>query len=88
MRKVTGKTYGEQRLRVDDTTFDNCIFDKTTLVFGGGSMPIFKGGEFRGVGLDFEGPALETIKFLRLLVLMGGRDLVRAQFELSKRGVQ
>ena len=85
MRKIAGKKYGAQRLRVDDTTFDNCIFEGTILVFGGGQMPVFRGGEFRGVGLDFDGPALETIKFLRQFVLLGGGELVNAQFQLADR---
>lgn len=85
--KIAGKNYGAERVRVDNITFENCVFDGTVLVFGGGELPHFNGGELRGIKIGFEGPALETIKFLRLLVLMGGRDLVRAQFELSDRGV-
>lgn len=85
MRTIRKKKYGLERVSVDETIFEDCIFENTVLVFEGRGTPIFRGGELRGVSLDCEGAAFETIKFLRQLVLMGGRDFVRAQFELSER---
>jgi len=85
MRQIRNKRYGAERLRVDEAAFENCEFHGTTLVIAGGAMPIFKNSEFFGIDIDFEDGALETVKFLRMLVLMGGEDMVFAHFRLAAR---
>ncbi len=55
-----------QRMR-----FENCL-----LVYQGGEVPILVDNEFVSCQWRVDGPALNSLDFFRLLVEIGGRDMV------------
>ena len=52
---------------VDDTTFIDCRFSQARLVFSGGVAPMLVNCAFQDAQFAFEGPAHNTVLFLRAM---------------------
>jgi len=55
------------RIILDDTTFTHCRFVDAQLVYAGGGPPGFVTCVFEETSFTFEGPAHNTIHFLRAM---------------------
>lgn len=89
MPKITGKTFGEIRVVVDDKDFIDCTFNGTTLVFRGGRIPTFDHCMWNGVRFDFTGPAHNMLTYLRWLRYgpPNGDKLVASLLTLDKKAI-
>ena len=67
--KETQTTVITGRVIVDDQLFESCIFRDAQLVFTGGTPPAFINCGMQGVQLVFEGPAHNTVEYLRAMAV-------------------
>lgn len=72
----------EGRVPVDGHQFVACTFEKVALVYSGGPPPSFRGCIFRDWRFTFEGPAANTVNFLRAMApkTSGLSDVIRQTF--------
>lgn len=54
------------------TRFENC-----QMVYGGGVLPAFVENEYIGCSWLLDGPAFNTMEFMKILIAMGGENLVK-----------
>jgi len=75
-QRLTGKVL------LDNTSFDDCVFQGATLVYLGGPAPSIRNCAFRDVSFEFAGPAGRTLAFLQAMSSRGSgfRDLFKASF--------
>ena len=66
--RLSGRTYGAERIILDGGTFVECTFDGTTLVYFGGKIPEVDRCRLNNVKIEFEGPAKHTVELLRWLI--------------------
>ena len=71
METITNKAFRDETISVDGKTFAGCTFNEVTFVYGGGELPTFADCLFDDVGLQFEGAAASTLKFLNGLAANG-----------------
>ncbi|HEV2901426.1 MAG TPA: hypothetical protein VGX71_27020 [Pseudaminobacter sp.] len=60
----TGKTYRGKQLSLDGKRFENCVFDRCELDYGGGIPPVLSGCSFENCSFSFSGKAAYTLAFL------------------------
>jgi hypothetical protein len=60
----TGKTYRGKQLSLDGKRFENCVFDRCELDYGGGVPPVLSGCSFENCSFSFSGKAAYTLAFL------------------------
>jgi hypothetical protein len=60
--------YMQITIRIDDREFHNCLFDRCTIVYGGGPL-VLKDNAFNDCTYTFEGAAHRTLQFLQMLGL-------------------
>lgn len=65
-REISDKIFFDQ-VETDDTLFRGVTFDGAELVYRGGAAPTFDRCRFLDVTFTFEGPAGETLDYLRML---------------------
>jgi hypothetical protein len=64
MERVENLRFEGEEIPVDGKGFANCRFVNSTLLYGGGPQPTFEGCRFENVSLQFQGEAVNTLKFL------------------------
>lgn len=81
MALYKGKEF-EGRVEVDGNVYAACIFMDVVLVYSGGEPPSFAGCVFRNWKFEFDGPASNTVNFLKSLApkRSGMSDLIRQTF--------
>jgi hypothetical protein len=65
MVEVRERSFGKEDVQTDGETFVGCIFEGTTLRYGGGPHPRFERCTLTGVNWHFNDAALRTIQFLQ-----------------------
>jgi hypothetical protein len=70
------------RIVLDNTRFEDCVFQSAVLVYAGGPPPSIRGCTFRNVSFEFAGPAGRTLAFLQALSRRssGLSDIFKASF--------
>lgn len=71
-----GKRFSDRRVDLDGQTFVDCTFERCTLVFSGGALPIFHKVTFDSCHWQLDGAARHTALFLVLLRDIGGSEVV------------
>ena len=66
--RLSGRTFGVERIILDGGTFVECTFEGTTLVYFGGKIPAVDRCRLDNVKFEFEGPAKNTVELLRWLI--------------------
>lgn len=81
MARFEGEEF-EGRVVVDGNDYVACTFMNVTLVYSGGAPPSFRGCIFREWSFSFEGPAGNTINFLKSMApqTSGFSDVIRQTF--------
>jgi hypothetical protein len=81
MARFEGQEF-EGRVPVDGHEFVACTFMNAVLVYSGGDPPSFRGCILREWRFAFEGPAGNTVNFLRSMAppTSGFSDVVRQTF--------
>lgn len=64
-RRVFASNFG---IPLDGQDFSNADVTNNRFVYSGGAPPIFNATVFTGNGIDFQGPAMNTLQFMRLLL--------------------
>jgi hypothetical protein len=70
--RAENQTFTSTDVRLDSRSFENCVFDKCTMIYRGGPLPLLVGCSFRNCQWLFEGPALQTLKLLSTFHRAGG----------------
>jgi len=84
MTKNIRNTYKNSTVRLDDNEFVECTFDHCRLIYSGTTPVSLVGCHLINVGWEFDGPANNTIQFLRGVyhgMGEGGRELVERTFD-------
>jgi len=86
MEEISGRTFGQEMVDTDGTSFTECTFNSTVLVYRGGEHPFFDRCTFAAdTSWRFLGAALKTIQFLqRIGNDPGGENFVGSLFEKGK----
>jgi hypothetical protein len=81
------QTFTGKRIQLDGSSFTNCRFNECRLVFNGLVGFELVGSHFQDCRYDFEGPARETIQFMRSIYHTGGDSaaLIERIFEDIRR---
>lgn len=60
-------------VELDASNFRNINFENARLIYAGGVAPYFDNCAFNGVSFEFQGPAHNTLNFLRSMAPEGTR---------------
>jgi hypothetical protein len=71
---------------LDGSSFLRCRFEKCSLVYGGGALPVLSGCRFDDCSWSFAGAAANTVGFLSGLHNGGFEDLIEATFQQIRKG--
>ena len=55
------------------TRFENC-----QMVYSGGMLPVLHDNQYSGCSWLLDGPANSTLDYMRMLIQMGGAEIVKA----------
>ena len=83
-----GERFTEQRVVLDGEEFRQCAFTRCRVIYRATTPASIPGSTFEACGYEFEGPAANTMHFLRTLYHgMGpqGRRLVEEVFDGIRR---
>lgn len=75
---VENQRFRNERVMLDNHHYIRCTFDDCDLVFTGTGQVGLTGNELNNCRWLFDGPAAQTLAFLKGLYHGGGRDLVEA----------
>ena len=67
MVEISGTTFEERDVVLDDHAYTNCVFRRCRLVYGGGPLPIVTGCELDSCAFRFTRQAANTIAFFAML---------------------
>lgn len=67
MNKVRNSTFTNSRVDLDNVAYDSCKFSDCLVVYSGRSPISLSGCDFKNCTWKLEGPAQNTIMFLRLM---------------------
>lgn len=83
MAKHTGEHFENKDVVLDGNEFVDCTFKNVALVYSGGQIPAIQNCNFEAFALRFDGPARNTLEFLRGLSgpQSGFRPVVEATFK-------
>ncbi|EAA0780058.1 hypothetical protein CV237_002104 [Salmonella enterica subsp. enterica serovar Javiana] len=88
MNKNISNMYRNTTVDLDGQYFEKCIFQNCTIRFSGNDLFSLVGCKFESCKWSLDGPAANTIQFLRLMYKdMGdfGKQMVEATFENIKK---
>ena len=88
MMRNKSNTYVNMIVDLDGNYFENCTFQNCTIRFSGNDLFSLVGCKFESCKWTLDGPAANTIQFLRLMYKdMGefGKQMVDATFENIKK---
>ena len=81
------QTFTKKRIQLDGASFINCTFRECRLVFSAFMRFELTGSSIQNCGYDFEGPAMETVRFMKTIYHAGGDGaaLIESIFEDIRR---
>ncbi|WP_275553651.1 hypothetical protein [Mixta sp. Marseille-Q2659] len=88
MKIIKSSNFNEQTISLDGISFESCTFRRCKLVYSGTDTFNLLNNKFFDCIWTFEGPAANTLAFLRAMYKdMGdfGKQMVDATFENIKR---
>jgi hypothetical protein len=68
---------------VDGQFYHNMRFENCQMIYSGGPLPTLLGNQFVNCTWLMQGAASQTLDYLRLLIAIGGRDLVKEALGLE-----
>lgn len=74
----TSVVYSHETVSLDGQIFSDCEFLKSRLIFAGGEPPIFENCRFQDCEWRFDGPAGNTLAYLKNLWGAGEKASVQA----------
>lgn len=89
MYHIVDQTFEDERLEVDGTTFERCVFKRCRIVFSAIDTVSFKQCHFDTCEWIFDGPAEATLKYLSALYRglgPAGQDLIELIFQSVREG--
>ncbi len=89
MHHIADQTFEDERLEVDGTTFERCVFKRCRIVFSAIDTVSFKQCHFDSCEWVLDGSARSTMLYLSALYRglgLGGRDLVETIFSSIRDG--
>lgn len=89
--RIKNQTFDAERVELDGNSFENCIFNGSTMYFTGSKPVSFLGCEFHDVRWEFSGAAALTVQFLKALTDASGdygRGLLMQTFPAIKEWVK
>lgn len=86
METVQKQTFKNQEVVVDNKRYEDCTFSNCKLVYQGGALPVFARCEFPGTGIQLDGPAQQTVKYLRTAYKAGMWSNVDSVLNQLKQG--
>lgn len=81
--KFNRKTFQNETVNLNNNEFDRCKFIKCELIFNGVGSVTLSHSTFTDCRWTFEGPAADTVAFMKALYSMGGggKDLIVHTFK-------
>jgi hypothetical protein len=70
--------YNHETVALDGEVFSDCEFRACRMIYGGGEPPVFDDCRFNDCEWKFEGPAADTLAYLKLVWAVGGKAPVQA----------
>lgn len=67
MTTFQNKTFTSEDIAVDNNRYDDCTFDSCTLIFEGGTPPVFNRCTFQAIKIQLKGSAAQTTAYLNSL---------------------
>lgn len=80
-KRVSGKHFRNDVVRLDATEFIDCEFDRCELAYGGGGLFVFSNSPVRNCEFVFDGAAENTLGALAAMFGLGLTDFVEAVFQ-------
>lgn len=74
--KFQEQTFEDQRIDLDENEYIGCTISRCIVAYKGTGHTVLRMNKFNDPRWVFEGPAGQTIRFLRTLYHGGGKDLV------------
>lgn len=76
--KFNGKKFNKESVNLNGNEFDHCTFNNCKLIFNGVGSVTLTNNSFNDCAWIFEGPAADTVAFMKALYSMGGggKDLI------------
>jgi hypothetical protein len=81
-----GIHYQDATVELDGNTFQNCTFDRCTMVYRGNDLPYLISSVFNNCQFRFDDAALRTITLLHRLYAAGAEKIVEEYIEMIKSG--
>jgi hypothetical protein len=80
--KFENREFRKEKINLNGNEFDRCKFFDCELVFNGVGLVALTNNNFHDCRWTFEGPAADTVAFMKALYAMGGggRELILATF--------
>ena len=72
MTKIRDKKFHKETVELDDFEYFNCNFEKCSLVYQGGTIPLFDACNFDGCQFNVAGAAERTLNYLCKMQASGG----------------
>lgn len=70
------KRFRDTKVVLDGEHFVECTFERCSLIYGGGRLPLFDGGTIDSCNWQLTDAARRTIQFLMTLRELGAPDVV------------
>lgn len=74
--RYSGQAFNGQRIVADGNQYERCSFKDCDIVHQGGTSPSFSNCSFDNPRFSFDGPAANTVMFIRALASDPGMDPV------------
>jgi hypothetical protein len=74
---TNGVSYNHQTVPLDGETFSDCEFSACRLIYAGGEAPTFDRCRFTDCEWKFEGPAAQTLTYLKSMWTAGAKPAVQ-----------
>ena len=81
-----GQVFRDKRIYLDGSSFYQCRFERCTVVYAGTLGFVLDNPRFIDCRWEVQGPARETLGFLRALYAAGAHELVEQTFESIRSG--
>ena len=79
-------TIANHTIYLDGTFYTGTRFENCEMIYSGGPLPALVNNEYVDCRWRLEGPASQTLDFMRFLVSIGGKDLVLSSLGVTELG--
>ena len=76
-----GQRFEGARISLDGSSFYDCVFARCTLIYSGVLPVVMDNNRFDDCAWEFQGPATNTMSFLKAVYSAGASQLVEQTFE-------